>query len=549
MSGERRSRELTRDASVAAALFRNTDPSLPRRFDWKNESCEFKNANRLDAAIRQMRGFLRSSSKGTANLQKISSDLRFLLCNYGTFPVRFGRSQKPTTRTVRGSPEHSPSSPSDTVSTTLKNQRNSTSVLWLDAAANELVTSTDVRVREPVQRTTLARSLSLSLCSGGWKKEPRPLSKEETDPFQSTSAARRAEEDAHDALFRVLRDAVVVVHLRVSSQVKSGRESRLSSASAGRFAVESKTSGCTMTVMAGTLPFSSALSVNTPVVCDTTTRECEKQSPGREGRENKKLHTSPTFPCFRRGQNEPSTSVHTRLLVFPPKEDTRETKKAVPKETREKKAVPARLARRHGGPLFLGRFREFAFSAFTRRLFASQAPGCVRFPECASAHSRRFPRTTLFSGALPRRATRVGFDRILHRSSHWRDRYFEDRLRAVRVETAQFSTLSVFSFFRLLGASHGATGVFAPLIYLFRVRFVGRFRRVRGSCLGVLGRTIAIGGFFYFANRCHSAFVSANIEVCDGAAPSPVRLRGPPSRARQRTLRNAGARLIQKMVF
>ena len=62
-----------------------------------------------------------------------SSDLhfRYLLITQ-SFQVRFGRSMVQTTRTVRGSSEHSPSSPPDTVSTNLKHQRNYKSILLLD---------------------------------------------------------------------------------------------------------------------------------------------------------------------------------------------------------------------------------------------------------------------------------------------------------------------------------------------------------------------------------------------------------------------------------
>ena len=64
-----------------------------------------------------------------------SSDLHFVLCNYGTFSARFGLWRVPTTRTVRGSPEHAPSSSPDTVSTNLKNQRNSKSTNGTAGAA------------------------------------------------------------------------------------------------------------------------------------------------------------------------------------------------------------------------------------------------------------------------------------------------------------------------------------------------------------------------------------------------------------------------------
>ena len=54
-----------------------------------------------------------------------------------SFPVRFGLGRVPTTRTVRGSPEHSRSSKARDLSQPISNTfRNSKSILWLDAFAN-----------------------------------------------------------------------------------------------------------------------------------------------------------------------------------------------------------------------------------------------------------------------------------------------------------------------------------------------------------------------------------------------------------------------------
>ena len=127
------------DTAADACRHHTGPPPASRRAQMKRLSLSLSRASTRRVLLRRRNQKAPQKSSGSSTTatkggraaaprrrRAAPADLRSLLVSR-PFQVRFGQEIVPTTRTVRASPEHSPSFSPDTVSTTLKNQRNSTS--------------------------------------------------------------------------------------------------------------------------------------------------------------------------------------------------------------------------------------------------------------------------------------------------------------------------------------------------------------------------------------------------------------------------------------